>query len=246
MGSLKMLDKHILRIEVAYQRNLNDQRVLALARSWSWVACGTITVAYRNGKYYVVDGQHRVMAARQRSDIQLMPCIVFDTRSLKEEAVGFYNANVNRTPLKAVEKLPSLIVQGDAAAILVQRLIEESGRLPGRPSGPNTVCCIHSMLKWAKNQPSILQRTWPLITEVCRGHVMDERILSGLLFIELHAGESLLNKRNYDRVMKVGAEGLVIAATRAAQIMARGNDKIWAQGIIEVLNKNCRYRLNLQ
>src|SRR6185295_1898141 len=73
-----LLQKGMLQIDRDYQRVLSEARVLSLAQSWSWLACGSLLVAERSpGEFFVFDGQHRLEAANRRSDIDELPCVVF-------------------------------------------------------------------------------------------------------------------------------------------------------------------------
>lgn len=47
-GRFEMIDKVLLRVDHSYQRDtINNKRVNEIASEWSWVSCGTLTVACR-------------------------------------------------------------------------------------------------------------------------------------------------------------------------------------------------------
>ena len=71
-GEFLMIPKTELEVDSAYQRNkINQRRVDTLTRTWDWIACGCLVVALRDdNQWFVMDGQHRKLAADQRSDIQ--------------------------------------------------------------------------------------------------------------------------------------------------------------------------------
>ena len=66
-GELRMLNKKVLRVDEQYQREATEPKVKEIARAWSWLACGALLVAERDGVYFVFDGQHRALAALRRS-----------------------------------------------------------------------------------------------------------------------------------------------------------------------------------
>lgn len=88
-GEMKMLHKSVLKVHPSYQRHALKQKIASIASSWSWVAAGAIIVGERGGEYWVIDGQHRVLAAHNRADIDKLPCIIFVTDDVKQEARGF-------------------------------------------------------------------------------------------------------------------------------------------------------------
>jgi len=246
-GELRWLNKHVLHIDDQYQRDANEAKIKALAREWSWLACGALLVAERDGVYFAFDGQHRWMAAMRRSDISDLPCVVFRTKGSKEEAEAFLRANKNRKPLTGLAKYRAALTAGHKAALLVERLITEAGRRASNDSSGGTVRALSLMMLHAEKQPLVLIRAWPIITEVCVGHSLHERIIDGLLYIEnnLPDGQSLADKEWKRRLMRVGYAGLLSAANRFAVAYSRGGAKVWALGMVEEMNKGCRIHIAL-
>jgi len=60
-GFMKEINKSLLNVDMQYQRHANKSKVLTISSEWSWIACGVVVVAFRDGKYWVMDGQHRVI-----------------------------------------------------------------------------------------------------------------------------------------------------------------------------------------
>jgi hypothetical protein len=247
-GELVWLSKTELMVDHSYQRNAKHDRVLSIAQKWSWLACGVIVVAKREQRFYVVDGQHRVLAAQKRSDIDRLPCLVFKTESAKEEAAGFYDANTGRRLPTTLEKWKAQLMRGDATTTFVDSLIRSAGRVASGTAGPGDVRCLTSLLRAADANREALCRIWPLVIEVCQGQALHERVFEGLLWLELNLdeGQSLTDKRWRERVTRAGYSGLLEAAQRAATFYARGGAKVWALGMLEALNKGCRIHLQIR
>lgn len=246
-GELRMLNKRLLRVDEQYQREATESKVKEIARAWSWLACGAVMVAEREGLYFVYDGQHRVLAALRRSDIENLPCVVFRTAGTKEEAEAFLRANKNRKSLNGLAKFRAATAAGHPAALLVQQLISGVGRTPSEVSSGTTVRCLALMMLHAERQPDVLKRVWPLIAEVCAGNPTHERVMDGLLYIENHLpqGESLLDREWRKRVLRVSYDGLLGAANRFAAAYAKGGAKVWGLGMVEAMNKGCRTHMRL-
>lgn len=249
-GELVWLNKDELLVDHSYQRKAKHTRVLNIAQKWSWLACGVVVVAKRRDdqRFYVVDGQHRVLAALKRSDIERMPCLVFETDSAKEEAAGFYDANTGRRLPTSLEKWKAQLMRGDATVTYVDALITQAGRVASSTTGPGDVRCLTALLRAADADREMLGRVWPLVVEVCQGQALHERVFEGLMWLEsqLPEGQSLNDKRWRERVMRVGFAGLLDAAQRAATFYARGGAKVWGMGMREALNKGCRIHLALR
>src|SRR5581483_5377546 len=114
-GKLEYVSKLQLQVDPTYQRSLNDPKRLRIAKDFNWAAFGVLLVARRNdGSLWVIDGQHRLMAAQSRSDIKDVPVAIFEFGgNVTDEAKDFLIANKNRRPLSGVESFKALAVSGD-------------------------------------------------------------------------------------------------------------------------------------
>jgi hypothetical protein len=241
-GELAYLDKTVLEVDHRYQRPAKNNRVLRLANRWNWLACGVLTIAKRDGRYFVVDGQHRLMAALKRSDITALPCLVFESTEMREEAVAFRDSNKERRPITSFEQWNANLVAGDEATHFANTLINKAGRTAASVASPGTVRCLTLLVNAARNTRDELSRVWPLVSEVCEGAVLHEHVLSSMLYLEcyLDNGESLTNKRWRDKVLRLGYKGILDATQRAATFYVKGGPKVWALGLMQQLNKTCR------
>lgn len=246
-GVQRMVKKGDLHVDHTYQRNANETKLMAIARDWSWIACGSIVVADREGVLFVVDGQHRVLAARKRGDITDLPCLVFKTHEARQEAKGFLAAQTLRKPITSVEKFRALVTIEDPAALVVQDLLASAGKTPGEGVSTGTVKCVGILVSLARDDATALRKIWPLIVAVSEGQQIHQRVVEGLAYISkrMPDGTSLMDKEWQKRVLKVGGVGLLTAAAKAAAYYARGGPKVWATGMIEAINKGHRNLLEL-
>jgi hypothetical protein len=246
-GHQRMVNKNDLQIDHTYQRNANDMKLMAIARDWSWIACGSIVVADREGVLFVVDGQHRVMAARKRSDITELPCLVFKTHEAKQEAKGFLAAQTQRKPITSVEKFRALVTVEDPAAMVVQELLNSTGHAPGNGMSAMSVKCVGVLIKEADTDAATLCKVWPLIAVVSEGKPVHARLIEGLLYIEkrMPEGDSLTDRDWLKRVKKAGVDALLEGAAKASAFYSHGGAKVWAAGMVEAINRGHRNRLEL-
>ena len=245
-GVLMDINKSDLFVDPAYQRDVRtkDAKVTAIAAAWSWIACGAIIVGMRNdeARMYVIDGQHRVLAAMKRADISTLPCIVFETDGPVQEAQGFLQANTYRKAMQYADQFKARVVAGDEMVIRVNDLVLQHGRVVASYSGPSTMGCARALLEAALLDWPVVERIYPIISELCAGRTISQQILVGLFYIERQEsnGKSLLSKRWRDRLNKVGAEALETGARKMAGYAGANGARIWARGMVDVLNRGLR------
>lgn len=125
---LVTIPKELLLIDSSYQNPANLEEVTRIRNGWNQFLCNPLSVAERyDGRYYVVDGQHRLLAAKQISNIKSLPCMVFHSDGAQEEAQLYYQCNNNRRKPSVAEKYKSLLVAGDPTRVHISNSVKEKG-----------------------------------------------------------------------------------------------------------------------
>lgn len=130
--SLEFRRLNELRIDPAYQRETtaaaSQTLIRRIAMFWDWSLCQPLAVAKRaDGGLYVVDGQHRLEAAKLRRDIEDLPCVVTPFASAGDEAAAFVALNQQRRPLGKIDLFKAALAADDRDALAVAALLEEAG-----------------------------------------------------------------------------------------------------------------------
>lgn len=246
-GEIAWVDKTILKINEEYQRSAIKNKIADITAEWSWLACGALIVAKRDGSLWVVDGQHRLLAAMRRSDIRALPCVIFETETIKDEAIGFLSANTNRRPVTAIGKHKALVASGDEAASFVSRILEAKGlRVVRVAKMKGHIKCLAWCVKRAAVDSGRFVRIIDLASEMCFRDEMPvhEKLLEGLWIIDCKIG--LNDPRLKRRVLEVGTKRLVDAAARAAVFYGGGGGKAWAEGILGEINKGLKNKFTIE
>jgi hypothetical protein len=121
-----------LQIDLAYQRSIDTGQsaglIKRIAREWDWSLCQPLAVARRDdGGLFVIDGQHRLAAARQRGDIYDLPCIIAPSTSVDDEARHFVALNKQRRPLTALELHRAAVAAGNEEAQVIENALLFAG-----------------------------------------------------------------------------------------------------------------------
>lgn len=240
-GQFAWIGKGDLIVDKRYQRDIAEARILRIAKEWSWIACGTLIVARRaseDGAHYVIDGQHRKLAADKRADIAALPCLVFDVEEVRSEADGFVRANTIRGPMSSLDRFKAQVIGEDRLAAMVTKMVSKDGYSIGKGSNFH-VACIARLMRCMEASPEIAGKTWDLCVAIYQGKPIHERVYGGIFFYErfLERHEATLFTRTYmEQLIAAGGDAIVKHINNALGYFGRGGERVWAQGIVTLLN----------
>ena len=113
-----------------YQRPVLDRAVDKLVREWDPRLLTPLVVSYRDGRYNLVDGQHRVCAMRKKNggkDVTAL-CRVYRGLTYEQEAELYYRLDRAKGHLRLSHATKALVESGtDAEIIEIKRLLEGAG-----------------------------------------------------------------------------------------------------------------------
>jgi uncharacterized protein DUF6551 len=241
-GVLYEASKQELKIDDTYQRSMcSESRIASIAQAWSWLACGTIIVAEREDKtLWVIDGQHRVLAAMRRSDIQDLPCLVFKSDSPESEARAFFRANCIRGNVSPYDKLRALLVSKDQTAIDAVDLMNAQGYRPSTGDHPHCLRCISAFLTAMKTSRHVLERVWPMIAKLHDGLAIRKTVFAAFIYLGKYGSEDIASEEWQRRVLKAGLHNIANGIDRACSAYVKGGTKVYAQAVLEIINKGVR------
>ena len=99
-----------------YQRGVERKRVELIARDFNEYIVNEPKVSFRNGRYYVMDGQHTIEGCILLNGGEDRPilCKVYTGLTMEQETLLFAEQNGHAAPLSAGIKLRAKVVGGDA------------------------------------------------------------------------------------------------------------------------------------
>ena len=253
-GTFAMISKDSIAVDHRYQRTLNEGKKLEISSNFNWVAFGAISINRRiNGTLWAIDGQHRLAAAKNRNDIDVVPCVVFNIPdNIEEEASAFLALNTLRRPLQSKDKFRAQLISGDKVAMMAEHLVHLAGRSIEGESVGNGIDCLTALMTSLKRDADTTDRIWPLIVELCRDKRIDSRLLIGMTHCEARLvdenGESssLLQSANKRKLIEVGHSGIMKSIGEACAFYHRGGEMVFARGILNIVNFRRKLRLKLK
>ncbi len=128
------------------QRRVYKSRVSMLVKGWDWTQYSPIMIAARRGRYAVIDGQQRLMAA-QELGIESLPAVLRLGADHQDEAKAFIGVN-NAVPGGAGEKFRAKLVVKDPEAVDILTRVRNMGfdlTCALEEGQPRTVFCIDAV-----------------------------------------------------------------------------------------------------
>lgn len=244
-GVFMEIKKTDLNIDHAYQRDdINQTKILEIAKAWSWVGCGAILVAARpDGTWFVFDGQHRVQAALKRSDISMLPCMVYECESVQQEAVGFLISNDHRKPVTAIGKFKSLVMAQDDVAVRVREILDDYGlEVCKTATKPGQIKCVRRCQYMCSTNASAFETCMALAVDACEGECAIQEDLLMALFGCQQKYKLLEDPRFRSRVKSVGVPAIMDQIRKTRGYRGVGGEETAREGLLVAVNKGLRQK----
>lgn len=179
-----------LSVDPDYQRSLDGHTssvlIRRIARQWDWHLCQPLVVSRRgDGGLYVIDGQHRLAAAKERGDIAQLPCVIVEYDGTAGEAAAFVGLNSQRRALSPVDLFRAAVASGEDDAVAIADAIAAAGLILATHSNPNgwkpmMVFHIRGIQNcWRERGPTVTAEALCVLGEAFAGEVMQ---YAGFLF----------------------------------------------------------------
>lgn len=111
-------------VDPKVQRQLNQGRAEEMAEDFQPEALGLLVASERaDGHTYVVDGQHRMVAARLANYDGLLATRLFTGLTLQEEATLFLALNKGRA-IQPIDKFKARVTQGEPQACSINKVLK--------------------------------------------------------------------------------------------------------------------------
>lgn len=169
LPAMEWLPIDSLIVDNKYQRTINSRRsqqnIQQIVKNFIWQKFTPVVVSKNQDETYsVIDGQHRLEAAKILGDIDELPCYIVDTADVREQARSFVSINRDRVSVNPFSLHKSLASAGESIDCYVdefcQRVgikLSENGQVAKDPSITLALSTIRTLLR-QKNE-NALERT---------------------------------------------------------------------------------------
>lgn len=247
-GKLDYISISSLTINKQYQRPINLNMVTRIVANWNWAACGTLLVSINeDNSYNIIDGQHRWEAAKL-AKISKLPCIIFSLDSVRDEAASWLAVNIDRKVPNSVDRFAAQCEAEDILATKIQALASSANRLVKKERGSNSLNCLGELSRALYANEGALQRVWPTIVEICRGHHIPGNLIKGVWWLETKMPKDISLSQSYwsERLINIGFANLVEEIERVCKISQKKGEPDCATAILNCINKRRKAPINVQ
>lgn len=230
-----------------FQRPLNQRRVRQIAAEFDPYAVGMMYVSERiDGTRIILDGQHRKEAlVKMGWGDQLAPCYVYRNLELEDEARIFRIMNENRTRPTAIDLFRTKLVERDATAMDIARILSAHGLRVNPGSDRGNFRAINAAMRvytdggrdTFQQVISVINRAWPTYEDPW---ATSSDVISGLGMV-LAEYETEINLDRMNTALSKELPSNMVAKAKAIRVTFSGSQATcMAMAIVATYNRGMR------
>lgn len=166
------------------QRALKPHRVAELLAKLDLTALGEPILSARDGRYYIIDGQHRKHALAEFLghgwEEQKISCRVYEGMTEQDEADLFDQVN-NVLPVSVFDKFKIRVTAGRETETRIKAAVEAAGLAIARGKGPGQVGAVSALRRvYDLAGPETLTRALRIITQSFGDAGLESTVIEGV------------------------------------------------------------------
>jgi hypothetical protein len=232
-----------LNVDPIYQRDVVQARVDKLVRTWRDSDVGVITVSTRDGRLWIVDGQHRYLAALELGKAsELVLCRVHEGLSVEQEAELFASLNDQRAPT-AYDRFKAGLVYGDRIAVGVEKATQHYGFVVASSNAKGKISCVAKLMELQRREPEVLDATLEVISNAWGDEraAVEAPIVGGVAEVLWRFNGSVDRGSLSEKLRKQTDPGALLGHAKSMKAISGGNvTKAVATAVLEIYNKGRR------
>lgn len=262
--SYELVELDRIKIDMSYQRKLNELKVRQIIKNFDMNAFGSLLINKRDNDddFYLIDGQHRSKAAKQKSLI-IAPCNILHGLTQQEEADLFVQLNSIRYQIKSIDKFKAKVTSDDKTSLEIVEIMNQYGFKPNHLNNGNIstrkrgyITNVSSLEKIYNQKGSIyLEAVLRIISSAWKNNdgtfdpdALKRDTIEGIYSFVVKG----YNKSNFDenklinKLKKAAAITFINGQNRNLSIFGKGKSNNYAKAVLETYNQNNKYKLPMQ
>lgn len=237
---LKWQPLNLMRTSDVAQRQLNQSRVDYLIANFDPEDFGTPTVSERDGYAWVIDGQHRIAAAKVAlGEDQMIQCWTYSDLSEEDEAERFLKLN-NTLHVNAHSRFRVAVTANRPRETDIDRVVRANGLVVSQDKIEGAVGAVGTLGRvYDRGGPKTLGRTLRIVHSSYGDSGLEAPVIDGVGLVCQRYNGSLNDDAAIERLSSASG-GVVHLLARAETIRRQtGNAKSHAvaAAVVEVINR---------
>lgn len=249
--TLRSVKISLMKVSPLCQRELKQHWVDELTANFDPVKLGTPEVSHREGYYYIMDGQHRIEAAKAylgNWEDQHLDCWVAEGLTEEEEAEVFLSLN-DRKSVDVFQKFKVAVRAGRPAEVEISLIVKDESLTISTQTVPGAVRAVGTLLRvHRRNGPDTLRRALRLARDSYGDPGLDATIIDGFGLL-CHRYNGVLDERSSVASLSRahgGVNGLLGAAEQLRQKTGSAKTQCVAAAAVTIINRDRKSTKKLQ
>lgn len=226
-----------MKVNPQAQRALTQSWADELARDFDPDRMGFIHVSFRDGWYYIVDGQHRRAAAMQYlgSDQQVQ-CHVYEGLTTEQEAQLFLDLNRQKQQ-NAISKFKVALTAGRTVENDIDRIARALNLKIGTSTQLEEITCVTALLAaYKKRGPGPLSFALRVIRDAFGYDGFKREVINGLTLVVDRYGTQINEKQLVEKLIDYQLVGLHRRGKSLRESTGSAAEQCYACAVIEAYN----------
>lgn len=220
------------------QRDLRKAFVEHLAQTFDPDEVGLPVVSFRDGTFWIIDGQHRIEAMKLMGwDDQQILCECFEGLTEAEEAERFLRRQ-DRIAVQGLDKFKVALTAGREAECDIDRIARALGLRVGAGSS-SSISAVGTLLKvYGRGGPNCLSRTLRIIRDAYGGAGFAASVIDGVSLVVQRFGANIDDGIAVDKLGRAmgGVQGLENKARHIRAQLGKPVGQCFAAAVVETIN----------
>ena len=232
-----------LTVSPAVQRDLRKYRIDELLADFDLEMFGMPVVSHREGKFYIIDGHHRITTLKQWLgagwEDQKIECRVFEGMSEREEARMFDRLN-NTLRVNAIDRFMTRLTAGEQVELAIQAALHKEGFSIARKPAPGVVSSVGTLLSiYKRSGPEILRQALRITSRAYGDSGLETSVIDGIARLCQRYSGSLNEAESIEKLASArgGVSGLLSQATVLRKQTGNNLPICIAASAVEIINK---------
>lgn len=236
---LKWVPINQMKVNPLAQREINQARVDHLAANFDLEQIGFPSVSWRDGSFWIIDGQHRIEALRQIGfGDEKIQCQCYEGLTSEREAEVFLKLNDTLT-VNALARFRNGVHAGRTVECDIDRVVRSLGLVVSADKVPGAIGAVGTLHRvYSRSGPSVLARSLAVVRDAYGDAGLEAATIDGISHLCARYNGELDIPVAVEKLSKAhgGVNGLMNKAEQLRRMTGNQKSHCVAAAAVEIVN----------